>query len=185
MISLWGKRRKFSLLTGREQFRRIAYKLIAAQAFVEIAEDGKLTKDDLEPAARGLASAALLYLEKPVLQYMAKRGIFLTANAVSNWLTAFYLGGLTASYAIDSEEGISNYNDFVFTAIQPWESNNLQVTQDRAVFTIGIIFFNDWKGQAQIEAEQRVEDRGGGEAGIFVDDELDFGFFDSFLRALA
>jgi hypothetical protein len=175
----------FGNLTARQQWRRVAYKLLAAQAFVEIVEDSKLTKDDIEPAARGAASAALIWLEEPILRYFKKRGIFLGANVVLNYVTAFYVGGLAASFAIDPEEGIENYNDFVFTAIQPWESNNIEVTQMNVAFTIGVIFFNDWKSGAQIEAEQRVEDRGGTEAGIFVDDELNFGLFDSFLRALA
>lgn len=182
-MSWFRTQNRFSSLTGREQFRRIAYKLLAAQAFVEITEDGQLSKEDLEPAARGLASAALIWLEEPILQYLKKRGLFVGANVVGNWLTAFYLTGLTASYVIDEEEGIANYNDFVFDAITPWESNNMEVTQMRVAFSIAIIFFNDWKSQGQIDAEKRIEESNM-EPSIFVESP-DFGIFDSFIRALS
>lgn len=184
------KRNSYAQLRARDQARRLGYQVIFAEALLEIAEDGELTKEDLGPAARGAAAATLLYYEETVLEILKRRGVFVAASSLLNWLTAFYLAGLSASYLIDGKTGAANFNRFmghvITNPLNPSQaSTDIQITGFNIAWATATIFFNDAKSGQQKQAEERVQKRSQKEAGIFKDDQLNFGIFDSFIRALA
>lgn len=193
-MSWWSrnvKRNKtsFAKLRARDQARRLGYRVIFTEALLEVAEDGELTEEDLGAVARGAAAATLLYYEETILEILKRRGVFVAASSMLNWLTAFYMAGLGASYIIDGKQGIQNFNRFMGHVItDPTDidqaSMDAHITAHNVAWAIAVIFHNDVKTGKQEQALRRVENRGGKEAGIFYNDELNFGVFDSFVRAL-
>lgn len=186
-MTWFSKRRRSSYenLRARDQARRLGYRVIFTEALLEVAEDGELTESDAYAVARGAAAAVLLYFEEPLLEFMKRRGIFVAASSLLNYLTAFYLAGLGASYFIDPKKGVANYNRYIGTVLDiPEDPKNANVTIQRTSWAIATVFFNQAKSGKQKQAERRVEQRGGSEAGVFRNDQLDFGIFGSLLYAL-
>jgi len=179
------KRASFQNLRARDQARRLGYRVIFTEALLEVAEDGEITKEDSYAIARGAAAATLLYFEEPLLEFLKRRGIFVAASTVLNYLTAFYLAGLGASYLIDGNRGAKNFNKYIGTVLDiPEDPQKSNITMQQTSWAIATIFHNQVKSGRQIQAERRVARRGNKESAVFRNDKLDFGIFNSLIYAL-
>ena len=160
MISLWGK--KYRLRTARQQARILGLKFVAVTSFLKIIDDGKLTKKDAPAAVTGVISSLMILFEEPIERFLARKGVFVAFNSLFNQLTYIYLIGLGFSYAIDPEEGIENFNEFIFDAdpsqqalLFSWSLATLIQKNDQFE-SAGSKQFRSPEGQEQTEALRRL-----------------------------
>ena len=161
MISLWGK--EYRLRSARQQARILGLKFVAVTSFLGIIKDGKVTRKDAPAVATGIISSLMIIFEEPLERFLSKRGIFVAANSLLNQLTYIYLIGLGFSFAIDPEEGIENYNQFIFEAegldekalLFSWSLATLLQKNDQFE-SAGSKRFRSPEGQEQTEALRRL-----------------------------
>ena len=161
MISLWGQ--EYRLRSSRQQARILGLKFVAITSFLGIIKDGKVTAKDGMAAATGIISSLMIIFEEPLERYFSKRGIFTAVNSVINQLTYLYLLGLGFSFAIDPEDGIQNYNEFIFEAegldekalLFSWSLATLIQKNDQFESAGSKQFYSD-EGQEQAEALRRL-----------------------------
>jgi len=99
----------------RRPIRHLEYAVAAGYTMLQLVKEGKdltFEKSAKAGAWLSLQLAAIYYTDKAIAAFLT-RGYVAVATKTLLGVQAAYIGGAVASVAIDSEEGLSNYNDWI------------------------------------------------------------------------
>lgn len=78
-----------------------------------VLEDGKITTEDAKPISWGVLNAIIISNEASLFRFANARGYTALATRAVSVVGVTYIGGVTASYLIDPEDGVKNFHTFL------------------------------------------------------------------------
>lgn len=123
-------------MEGFKQKRQFDRRYIIFGTVYIVQADGKITYEDGGTVALGALS--YLALNATVVNTLAKVGFTAAATASLTWVFAIYEAGWWLSYAIDGEDGIENYHEFL---TEPMDMHNKWWF---TVETLGDAYYDTW-----------------------------------------